>query len=163
MNKQQITTLIFTIILIGLVIFMFLPQKQQLSKDARINNEITAVEKSLVGKTDPVVIHLDETPKEWVSVIASCDKDPTKNQCLYNKALDYNETSMCYAIDDAEWQGKCFRGIAINLNNIKMCNIITHDYQRNRCVNFFGMKYKDPNLCRMVEDASLQKICLQNI
>src|SRR3989344_2086641 len=113
MKQQYLIAIIFTLLLVGILFFLFSP-KEPLSKEERVASEITAIEKSIAGKEGPVLLQLTETPEEWKPVIEFCAQQPEgegRDRCLYHKALDYNETLLCYQMSGLEWQGKCFRGV----------------------------------------------------
>jgi len=150
--------IIFTIFLVGMVIYALSASEQPISKEEQLEKEIAFIEKEIEGKED-IVITLPEFPAEVIPMIESCGTDDA-DECLYNRAMEHNQTTICYAMETALWQGKCFRGIAIRWSNIEVCNIISHNQQKSKCVIFFALKYKDPALCEKIDDPAWQQKCL---
>ena len=107
------------------------------------------------------MLRLEKIPEQWQPTVEQCSSEilDKESRCLYNRAMDHNETTFCYAMEDAKWQSKCFRGIALNLDKIELCNLVMNKFQKSRCVTFFAIKHKDPKICASVEEPYWKEQC----
>jgi len=98
----------------------------------------------------------------------SCEElnsETEKSECLMNRAIENEDSSICESIANFDIQGNCFSSIAVSQTNSSLCEKILASKisLRDDCFKSIALETEDSGLCENIQSSAKYLSCFSSI